>query len=272
MARKPLQTASGANHAHANTKNNGKLYKAALWRITPEGKIDKTVQAKALFELNPSSWRENKTSNWVGHAIPGQSDPVLQWTSGGARTVSFEALITRDSSHFLEKNDSGSFLGELAGKALNVVGSIASSIAGVDLLAAGTSLTSIFSAAPGEGEELSIAGYLDYYRSLHYPEYAAGGTLVNSAPLVALFVGNTFSNFGAIDTITPDIDIWVVTSVEINITKQLPNLKPMEAKVSFQLTQYTISSISRGHFTGELSSASSASGGFVGSLLSAIGL
>lgn len=272
MARKPLQTASGDNHAHAGSKNNGKLYKAALWRITPDGKIDQTVKAKALFELNPSSWRESKVSNWVGHSIPGQSDPVFQWTSGGARSITFEALITKDSSHFLEKNDSGSLLGELAGKALNVVGSIASSIAGVDLLAAGSSLASIFGAAPGEGEELSIAGYLDYYRSLNYPEYAAGGILVNSPPLVALFVGNTFSNFGAIDTITPDTDIWVVTGIEINVTKQLPNLKPMEAKVSFQLSQYTISSISRGHFTGENSPASTSAGGFVGSLLSAIGL
>ena len=44
--------------------------------------------------LNPESLTETKAANWVQQNIPGQSDPLLQWISGSARTVTFTAKVT----------------------------------------------------------------------------------------------------------------------------------------------------------------------------------
>jgi len=48
--------------------------------------------------------------------------------------------------------------------------------------------------------------------------------------------------------ITSQHDLWVITNLEIQITKFLPNLAPMEAVVTFQLTQYNIRSFDRKRF------------------------
>jgi hypothetical protein len=49
--------------------------------------------------------------------------------------------------------------------------------------------------------------------------------------------------------ISVDTDLWVVTDLRIKITKQLPNLAPMEAIVSFQLTQYNRRTKDQNDFT-----------------------
>lgn len=65
-----------------------------------------------------------------------------------------------------------------------------------------------------------------------------------------MWIGNTLSNEPYGEVLKPSDDIWVVTSLRIRITKQLANLSPMEAVVSFQLTQYTIRSKSGTLFRG----------------------
>ena len=48
------------------------------------------------FYLNPSTYKENLVSNWIITNAPGKNAPHLHWASAGARTITFEALITKE--------------------------------------------------------------------------------------------------------------------------------------------------------------------------------
>ncbi len=267
MSRKPQQKLASIAEPGVSNSNDG-LKKAALIRITPDGKINKE-EFRAKFLLNPASYEENKGSNWIPNNVPGQSHPVYQWVSGGPRIVTFEALITRDGSHYPEQAD-GSFLGDLADAAIKVVGDIASSFAGIDL----PPVTDLFPQPdPTSGNQLSISPYLDYYRSLLYPTYTEDYKLSQSPPLVGLLIADTFSQGLSGDfytppggTSTPYFPVWMVTNINIRVTKQLPNLNPMEAFVTFTLHEYPAKPISIGNLISILDSSSSGLGG-IGGLL-----
>ena len=48
------------------------------------------------FQYFPESINDNKGVNYSDHDIPGGSHPLKQWVSGGARTISFEAIFTQE--------------------------------------------------------------------------------------------------------------------------------------------------------------------------------
>lgn len=48
------------------------------------------------FQYFPETLSDSKASNYQPKVIPGLSHPLYQWTSGGAREISFEAVFTRD--------------------------------------------------------------------------------------------------------------------------------------------------------------------------------
>ncbi len=228
----------------ANTfDNDGTLKSAALFTVDREGKIEKG-RDEGIFLLNPSSWNETKTSNWAQQNVPGQSDPVLQWVSSGPRTVSFQALVTADTSDYVTGQNLA------PGKSsYNKIETIQDFIG---VIAAQFSKTSTTAPTPKDlPKPLDISNYLNYYRSLLYPIYDNKDIphrLQGSPPLVVLFTGSAINRFSYGDKITSNQDLWVVTSLEINITKQLPNLAPMEAVVSFQLMQYNVRSFDRSRF------------------------
>lgn len=222
------------------------LKKAALFKIDIAGNI--LTDSLGIFSLNPSSWSENKSSNWIQSNIPGQSDPVFQWASSGARTLTFDALVTTDTSDFtirLSQKES-----EQA-KTKNVVEAVA------------TFATKLFkvpippprSTEPIKiSEALDISDILDYYRSLLYPTYSDPTSkgvpqrLKSSPPLLVLLAGSGIAKLRYGSRITNKHDVWVLTDLRINITKQLSNLAPMEATVSFTLMQYNIRSFDRRRF------------------------
>lgn len=239
MARAPLIKQSNLADFSAT---EGKLVKAAICAVNPDLTINKSPQ-EAAFKINPSSWEDNKTSNWVPNIIPGQSDPIYQWISGGARTLSFEALVTKDSSNRLNKTANP--IGQLETSALNAVGSLASNFFGVSLppLAGLLANTSQQSTNP-----LDISSYLDYYRSFLYATYdPTTNKVLQSPPLIALFMANSLSTgYSPLsDEIHAGTIIWIMTNLGIRITKQLPSLCPMEAMVSFQFAQYTTATVDR---------------------------
>jgi hypothetical protein len=209
----------------------GEYYKAALIKVDPSRRL--VSDKPSYFLLNPESWLESKLAPWAHHTVPGQSDPVLQWVSSGPRTITFDALITRDLSNpniFLKPAEAP----------LNVFANIAAKLFNTAPLQVKSSVIQ------GKGDSLNISDYLNYYRSLLYPIYSGRSVkLLNSPPLVVLITGETFSkdsfdvdNKGQ-SLILSNLTTWVVTSLKINITKQLPNLDPMEAIVNFELTHYT---------------------------------
>jgi hypothetical protein len=221
------------------------LVKAALFTIDISGNINISSK-EGVFLINPETWEESKSANWATNNIPGQSDPVLQWTHSGARTVSFEALVTKETSYFDEFVDSpnGETQGNTTDKVLTFLGNIASQFFK-------TAIPNPRKDEPVKKnrEILDISNYLNYYRSLLYPTYSVEFRKLNSSPpLVALFSGKTVNKIVHGTKIGPEHDVWVVVDLKIKITKQLPDLSPLEALVTFQLMQYNIKSFSRDRF------------------------
>lgn len=242
---KPGSDDALSNSGSANS--GGMLRKAALFRVDSEGNIIKN--RAGVFALNPSSYEENKSANWSQQAVPGQSDPILQWVNSGARTVSFEALVTADTSYF--QSGVTTKPGEETDpvkKTLNQIGQIASAFFKVTL----PPPRQTTQVAANQGDSLDISAYLDYYRSLLYPTYdnATNPTKLRySPPLLVLYAGKSIIKVPYENRISSQHDLWVLTDLKIRITKQLPNLAPMEAQVQFTLVQYNIRSFDTNRFT-----------------------
>lgn len=243
MSRKIIEKPSTEEfEALPGKSNDGKLLSCCLYKVDAvTGNIITDVRGK--FLLNPASFNENKTANWATQQIPGNSDPVYQYMGGGPRTVTFDTLVTRDTSH-LDSAEEDNPLQDLAGAAFTAVGAVASAFAGVTL----PPITDLFGSLASGKDRLSISNRLAYYRSLLYPLYTTNyAGLVQSPSLVVLLAGASFTdaeltktssvlNKNSGETYTP---VWIVTNLNIRITKQLPNLDPMEAIVSFTLNEYT---------------------------------
>ena len=111
MARKHQYGSTTSKNTDPNPDNINKgLHKAALFAVKEDGTIE-TSDSRAEFLLNPASLQDDVNSNWIKHSPPGSSDPVLQWLSGGSRTVTIEALITKDISP--ETGSGGDFVSDL---------------------------------------------------------------------------------------------------------------------------------------------------------------
>lgn len=239
MARRPLNK-DGGIATQAPVINTAKFKQAALYKVSSKGAII-NQNDEGIFLINPDSIEDVKSSNWVAHNVPGQSDPILQWIHSGPRTVSFEALVTKDTRYYTKP--AANPLGALEGQALSAVGSIASAFAGVNIPLG--SLLGAFN--PDEVQptiKLDISRNLDYYRSLLYPVYNDNFTqLQSSPPLLVLYfntsLGIQFTS-GSSGTVDPFADLWVLTELNIKISKQNPDLTPLEAMVGFKLMQYTI--------------------------------
>lgn len=244
MARSNQQKDPRTSPLADTQQNNKNLLVAGIFKVTQSNKID-VQNSLGRFLLNPSTWEEHKSSNWIAHNIPGQSDPIMQWTSGGARTVTFDALVTKDNSGY--DLTVPNLTDNLISKGAAILGNIASSFLGITVPAIGDLLPI---GDQGEGEELSIDEYLNYYRSLLYPLTSDDKTvLLGSPPLIAIFAGRTLSmSMDAGGSIGLDTDLWVLTDLRIKVTKQLPNLAPLEATVSFQLTEYIRRNKGQGDF------------------------
>lgn len=229
--------------ANAYSRNDGTLKAAALFTVGIAGEIEKTETG--IFLLNPTAITEGKGANWAQQTVPGQSDPVMQWTSSGPRTLNFQALVTADTSDYVsgQKIKPGKSSSNPLERLDTVIGGIASRFFKVAAPQARTDTP--------DKTELDISSYLDYYRSLLYPVYDKQDNprrLTGSPPLCVLYMGKAVTKFPYGEKITSQHDLWVVTNLEINITKFLPNLAPMEAVVTFQLTQYNIRSFDRKRF------------------------
>lgn len=241
-----LKGKSSGNLAIATEENKRELQQAAIFAVDRDGKIVKDTAGR--FLLNPSSYNETVGTNWSEQTTPGNSDPVLQWTSGQGRTVTFQALVTAETSDF------NSDAGEKPGKEKDPLRQSS--------IFSGTIASAFFKVAkpqprmPSEKyTNLDISSYLNYYRSLLYPTYNDANNpkrLQQSPPIVVLYAGSAIPKFAYGEQINSQQDLWVVTNLQIKITKQTPNLAPMEATVDFTLKQYNIRSFDRRRFhTGE---------------------
>jgi hypothetical protein len=231
------------------TDTNDSFRKAALFKIDSQGNILKNKAG--VFLLNPATYEDSKSANWAQQQVPGQSDPILQWVSSSARTVSFEALVTNDTADFDDgiirvssENDEGGI-----NNIISQVGKIASAFFKVSVPP--TRQTAQIKAT--KGDALDISYYLNYYRSLLYPTYdnqINPRKLQQNPPLLVLYAGSSVPKIKYENRISSQHDLWVLTDLRIRVTKQLPNLAPMEALVQFTLVQYNVRSFDTRRFTG----------------------
>lgn len=255
--RRPLD--AGTLAGPSNKNNQGALNKVVIARVGSDGKVDNTYTATGTLLLNPESMEESIVSNWTPNAVPGQSLPPLYWANGGPRTVSFDALVTRDTSDFMKPTTQADPLAAAVSVGINAVGSIASSFLGVKVPPLGDLFGSLTD--PTAGEQLGITDKLAYYRALCFPNYAQG-IIDTSPPLVVLYYGKTLGHDKTTPTtqLSPDSDVWVLVDLKIRFTKWLPNMTPMEATCSFRFLQYPIIPLSRGHFDGSIDNLSTPAG------------
>lgn len=220
------------------------LNSAALYIINNNGTLATNIP-QAQFLLNPENYNDSKANvGWVGNVVPGQSLPVYQWTAGGPRVISFEALVTKDTSYFnrIDGKAASDLAGSLLNKGLTAVGSIASNFLGVPI-PSGQLLALLNGSNKNNGRfNYDISDLLDYYRSMYAPTYD-GSKIIQSPPLLYLFNGIDEATSEIPSTIDSTSEVFILTNLDIKITKQLPDLTPMEAMVSFQLEQYPLTSV-----------------------------
>jgi hypothetical protein len=228
--------------ADVDSKLLSNLCRAALFKVNKDGKILRNELG--LFLLNPESYEEIKKANWIPTQIPGQSGPVYQWMSSGPRTITFETLVTKDTSDFnIAKDNSIDSLDNSGLQTLSANAGLAGTIAG--LVDSGAINSSAFSTSTNTkiSGRLDISNKLNYYRSFLYPSYdndIKPRRLKSSPPLAVLFAGNSLNKVNNGSEISTNSDVYMITDLKIRITKQLANLAPMEATVTFTMSQYNI--------------------------------
>jgi hypothetical protein len=246
--RQPVKSKSDGTVANPSDTNNV-FKKAALFKVSKDGTI---LTSKAgVFLLNPSTLEDSGSSKWNPQETPGQSGPILQWSSTGARTVTFEALVTADTSTFdFATPEKPAEETDPLKNALNAVSEIASSFFKIAVPPARQSAET----KAKKGNSLDISEYLFYYKSLLYPTYdniTNPRKLRQSPPLLVLYAGSAIVKVKYEKKISAQHDLWVLTDLKTRITKQLPNLAPMEAVVQFTLVQYNVRSFDRRRFSGQ---------------------
>lgn len=200
----------------------------------PGGRLD--TEALGTFYINPSTWSDNKSTKWAQQDVPGLSDPHQQWISGGPRTITFEALITNDrpSGEVKRAPKTSAARNSQGGRSVvNRIGGIAAQIFNIPELSTDEAYQALRGKDTGSKSlDLDITDKLAFYRSLCYPNAVDSSNRVTSTPNpVQLRVGTTFGQRVLGDA------LFVVNSVNITITKQMADLTPIEARVTFTLTE-----------------------------------
>jgi len=202
---------------------------------------DVATGSKGKFYLNPDMIQESKASGWVKKAIPGLSDPHQQWIAGGARTITFKALVTNDRAegHIPDNTPFTGAVQATTGK-LSFVKKVAGIAAQVFNIPELSALGSLEAQDRNTGTSLllSITEKLAFYRSLTYPRAFDANGAVTAPYLVRLDIGQTFGKGEKVRDA-----VFVVDKVEIEINRWLPDLTPIEAAVTFTMTEITNKSL-----------------------------
>lgn len=199
--------------------------------------------------LNPESITESKAANWVQHNIPGQSDPLLQWISGSARTVTFTAKVTLDliENFTVSKNGQSDIWSLEVEPELSRIESITDSYNSAILsqlynVSARTESPFVASAQDAlnnsfEGDQTrwvqSIQPQLDFYRGLLVPRTGSRRNQVRTPPLVRLYMGDILGRA----SYSGNQD-FILASYQFNITQTTPELLPTSADVTFTFIEY----------------------------------
>lgn len=201
--------------------------------------------------LNPESLNETKAANWVQQNIPGQSDPLMQWISGSARTVSFTAKVTLDivENFTVSSTDNADIwslevepeLSRISEITEGYNSAILSQLYNVSARVNASSVTPAAidqqNAAIQDNKRIrwkqSIQPQLDFYRGLLVPREGSRKNQLRTPPLVRLYMGDILgaANYSANQD-------FILASYSFNITQTTPELLPTSADVTFTFIEY----------------------------------
>lgn len=199
--------------------------------------------------LNPESITESKAANWIQHNIPGQSDPLLQWISGSARTVTFTAKVTLDlvENFTVSKNGQSDIWSLEVEPELSRIEAITDSynsgiLSQLYNVSARTESPFVASAQDAlqnsfDGDQTrwvqSIQPQLDFYRGLLVPRTGSRRNQVRTPPLVRLYMGDILGRA----SYSGNQD-FILASYQFNILQTTPELLPTMADVTFTFIEY----------------------------------
>ena len=123
------------------------------------------VKRRRSFQYFPNTIQDSHASNYQTKSIPGLSHPLYQWTSGGARTISFQAFFSRDRTYSEEERASID-LGA-GGRSGSTLGSVFNAI--------GQNLGSLGLSSNSDWRNVDIPSAVAWLRSHMLPEYSEDG-------------------------------------------------------------------------------------------------
>lgn len=120
----------------------------------------------------PATISDTQATNYQTKVIPGLSHPLYQWTSGGARTISFEAVFSRDRTYSQSEKDGIS--GENNTRLNSSLGANSNFIS----QSYGTSGI----ASNSDPRNVDIPSAIAWLRSFLLPQYSEDGTTYSPVP------------------------------------------------------------------------------------------
>jgi len=187
------------------------------------------VGSQRSFQYFPASVADSQHTNYQTKVIPGLSHPLYQWTSGAARTVSFEAIFSRDRTYTESEQQavdltSGGSRDALVGSYLNAV-RISFGASGV--------------ASNADPRNVDIPSAVAWLRSFLLPEYSTdgsgtfSGTPERPRPPLKLILGlpGMRLNWG-VPTLPPSEIYVIMTGCEVAYEGFFHDGTPRMAKVA----------------------------------------
>lgn len=159
----------------ARTFRGGSGPKPARAYIVPLDSFDGDSVAygeERTFQYFPATISDTHATNYQTKVIPGLSHPLYQWTSGGARTISFEAVFSRDRTYTRSEKDS---LSEGDGARFYSALGAGRNFKGQKLAASGI-------ASNKEPRDVDIPSAIAWLRSYLLPQYSEDGSTFSPVP------------------------------------------------------------------------------------------
>lgn len=194
--------------------------KVMMYDIDDDGSPD--VGSSRAFQYFPETVTDSRGVEWQSKTVVGGSHPIYQWTHGSPRTISFDAVFTRDLQPERTPSNAISALGSIAATISNVAKNPVGAVIGA--------LKNGFDESTNPNIDQAVA----WLRSKTYPTYDNN---IASAPTKLLLV---FPNSGITSYVKGiAIDSLPVIMTECNVTYEsfFRNGVPRIVTVSLQFAE-----------------------------------
>lgn len=191
--------------------------------IPLDSKTDEQLTGdRRSFQYYPKTISDQKATNYQTKVIPGLSHPLYQWTSGGPRTISFQAIFTRDRTY----SDS-----EKASITKNKT-----------FTADAQPSLSLGKELKDEARSVDIPSAIAYFRSYLDPEYSLGNQQLTTPPRpypprkLILGLPGLRINWG-VPELNQDEVYCIMTQCDVNYDGFFADGSPRFARVDFAFAE-----------------------------------